>query len=769
MNSTRREARYPFVASWQLLFLCLSFVGLAVSPQASSNGQSVSPPKKRGATVADTIQMTRWADRSYFFGGSQGQVALFSPDGKRFVIAIKRGNIERNTNEYSLLLYRTEDAFKEPKPQPRNLITMSSSSNREAIEGLKWLKDNETVVFSGENLGQIPEIYSLNVRTSRLTKLTNHPTPITAYDISEDGATIVYEADASSRKTVDTEETRRNGIVITTQYPSDLLIGDCDYVEKSDAIYKEVFVQKRGRGASRVAIRDFVMDLLPLSISPNGQFALLSPYLAEVPSSWSKYEDGLLQPYITELHKPGTQSNIQQYMLLDTKSLQVGPLLDGPMSWYNRGIAWNKDGTSVVLSGVYLPLYGTTGAELDIRKKHAFVAEIKVASKEITEVTDEELRVTAWDQKTGKLLLEPATAGSNGSPEVYEKTGATWTQVVGGGLSARSRYPLYASLEENLNVPPKIFVADEKTDRKTLLLDLNPQFDQIQFGNVETIDWKASDGHQVVGGLYLPPNYMAGTRYPLIIQTHGFNKDRFWIDGPYSSAFAAQPLAALGFVVLQVGGSSQRGEDAKYVNTPKEAPRQMAAYEGAIDYLDDRGLIDRARVGMIGFSRTVFYVEYTLTHSQYPIVAATLADGFDGGYFNSLLWGGVDYGAVIGGPPVGSSLPSWLKNSPSFNLDKVTAAVRIEGYGSAGPLEGWECFTGLSNLAKPVDFVWLPFGPHLLVKPWERLTSLQGNVDWFGFWLKGEGTRDHSNARQYDRWEELRSLRNRRPDVPSTK
>jgi dipeptidyl aminopeptidase/acylaminoacyl peptidase len=769
MNSTRRASRCPFVAFRPLFFLCLSFVGLAVSPQVSSNGQDNSQPKKRRATVADTIQMTRWADRSYSFGGSQGQVALFSPDGKRFVIAVKRGNIERNTNEYSLLLYRTEDAFKEPRPRPRNLITMSSSSNREAIEGLKWLKDDETVVFRGENPGQIPEIYSLNVRTSRLTKLTNHPTPITAYDISEDGATIVYEADAPPRKSIDAEETRRNGIVITTQYASDLLIGDCNYVEKSDAAYKEVFVQKRGRAPSRVVIRDFVMDLMPLSVSPHGQFALLSPYLAEVPGSWSQYEDSLLRQYITAPHKPGIKSNIQQYMLLDTESLQISPLLDAPMSWYNDGIAWNRDGTSVVLSGVYLPLDGVSGAELDVRKKHPFVAEIKVPSKEITEVTDDELGVRTWDRKTGKLLLEPAGAGSNVSPQVYEKTGSAWKRMIGAGLGARSQYALNVSLEEDVNAPPKVFVADDKTHRKTLLLDLNPQFDQIQFGNVEAIEWKATDGHEVVGGLYLPPNFAPETRYPLVIQTHGFSKDRFWIDGPYSSALAAQPLAALGFVVLQVGGSSQHGEDAKYINTPKEAPRQMAAYEGAIDYLDGRGLIDRTRVGIIGFSRTVFYVEYTLTHSQYPFIAATLADGFDGGYVNSVLWGGVDYGAVIGGPPVGASLALWLRNSPGFNLDKVAAAVRIEDYGSIGPLEGWEWFSGLRSLTKPVEFVWLPFGHHLLVKPWERLTSLQGNVDWFEFWLAGEKASNHPNARQYDRWEGLRTLRDRSSDVPHDK
>jgi dipeptidyl aminopeptidase/acylaminoacyl peptidase len=30
----------------------------------------------------------------------------------------------------------------------------------------------------------------------------------------------------------------------------------------------------------------------------------------------------------------------------------------------------------------------------------------------------------------------------------------------------------------------------------------------------------------------------------------------------------------------------------------------MASYEGLIDYLDDLGVIDRSRVGIIGFSRT---------------------------------------------------------------------------------------------------------------------------------------------------------------------
>jgi hypothetical protein len=259
----------------------------------------------------------------------------------------------------------------------------------------------------------------------------------------------------------------------------------------------------------------------------------------------------------------------------------------------------------------------------------------------------------------------------------------------------------------------------------------------------------------VVGGLYLPPNYESGKRYPLVIQTHGFEKDKFWIDGPWSSAFAAQPLAAKDIVVLQVGSSPNPTENRKFTNTPNEAPRQMAAYEGAIDYLDGRSLIDRSRVGIIGFSRTVSYVAYTLTHSKYQFTAATLADGFDAGYVNLMLFGGVDYIAANGGLPFGPSLASWIQSSPGFNLDKVNGPVRLEYYGWSGFLGGWQTFSGLTLLNKPVDFVWLPYGLHLLVKPWERLVSQQGNVDWFDFWLKGVVDPDPSKKTEYERWNGL--------------
>jgi hypothetical protein len=59
----------------------------------------------RPVTIVDAIEMTKLADPSYWGGGSSaGRVAQFSPDGTKFVVVLKKGNLENNTNEYSILL-----------------------------------------------------------------------------------------------------------------------------------------------------------------------------------------------------------------------------------------------------------------------------------------------------------------------------------------------------------------------------------------------------------------------------------------------------------------------------------------------------------------------------------------------------------------------------------------------------------------------------------------------------------------------------------------
>src|SRR5207253_6514552 len=108
-------------------------------------------------------------------------LALFSPDGRRFIVLLKKGNLERNTVDYSVYLFETASVFNSPKP--KLLLTMASSSNRTAIEKVKWLTDNKRIVFLGENPRELPQVYEFDVDTRHLEKLTRHSLEIANYDI----------------------------------------------------------------------------------------------------------------------------------------------------------------------------------------------------------------------------------------------------------------------------------------------------------------------------------------------------------------------------------------------------------------------------------------------------------------------------------------------------------------------------------------------------------------------------------------------------------
>lgn len=720
---------------------------------------SFAPGEKRRVAVADTIEMTQWVNDAYFVQApADGPVALFSPDQQKFLILVKGGNIARNTVEYSLLLYRTREALQAPRPDV--LLTMSSSSNRNAIDNPKWLEDSKTIVFLGESPGGLPQVYSFDIVSRRLKQLTSQPTPIVKYGISRDGHTIVYEAE--DRKTPDLTGIQRNGVLITTQTPSDLMSLVSEVPQPVEAIGRALYVQKAGNAAVKMAFPLLLTEYAPLSLSPDGRYAVIAAHVTTIPPAWTQYKDPFLHMIIqAAIHSHDGWSNVMQYMVLDTQTHKIEPLLDAPFSLSSRGIAWIGGGSSVVVSGTYLPLVNTAPAVSEARQTNTYVVEVRLPDREIETVTETSLKVLGWNDASRELLLGSVKEGTLSAREAFRKTGSTWHQFPLAQAISQPVAPVEVSLDEDMNHPPRIYAEAAGGDQQTLLLDLNPQFAHLEFGKVAAITWKASDGHQVTGGLYLPPDYKPGTRYPLVIQTHGFNQHRFWIDGPWSSAFAAQPLAAKEMLVLQVGPSVDHEEDEKAADTPHEAPRQAAAYEGAIDELDRRGLIDRNRVGIIGFSRTVYYVEYTLTHSKYHFAAASVVDGFDGGYMNYSLWRTADYELVNGGNPAGATLNLWMKNCPGFNLDRVTTPLHIEYYSRDGFLGGWEWFSGLTLLDKPVEFLWIPDGYHMLVKPWDRVLSQQGTVDWFAFWLEGERDLASAKQKQYERWDEFRRAQNR--------
>lgn len=730
---------------------------------STSTAKSTAMLKKQPVKVTDSIEMTGLGDVKYTDGWpSNGMVAKFSPDGKHFVVVLKKGNLKANTNEYSLVLFQTAEVFQSPKPQV--LVSLTTSSNRPAIDNVLWLDDSDTILFLGERPHEPTQPYSLKCSSKELTKLTDHVANLTSFVATARGGVIVYTA-KHPVSTFLNESVARNGIAVTNEWVTDLIKGSYGGKDYDDHF---LFIKRLGKdGETRIAIQGEMRDGHPrMSLSPDGAHLLIQTEATQVSNLWSEYENQFLKVLTRHPAPKGGHAGILQYELVDTFTGISVVLIDAPIP-PNLGseVAWSPDSTSVVISDVYLPLSVGEPAERELRKAHTFLVEFKIPSREFVKISDEDLRLLDWEPKTGLITCDVGRIASltgKATPKTYfRKGGEAWSKA---NAPEQTRVPSLPDivLDEGMNTPPRIFAVDPSTGRKSLLMDLNPQFQNLALARVEELSWKDSRGNKVKGGLYWPPDYVAGKKYPLIVQTHGWNPDRFWMDGPWPTAFAAQALAGKGFFVLQVPDP-----DWHISETAKEAPAAMAAYEGAIDYLDRRGLIDRNRVAITGFSRTYWYVTYTLTHSKYHFAAAALADGVDYSYFQYMTFSNMagEFEQVYGGPPYGKSLPQWLEQSPLFLMDKVETPLRIQTLGPESVLLDWPWYYGLFRLGKPVEMIYIPEGTHILEKPWDRMISQEGNVDWFRFWLKGEEDPDPAKAEQYKRWHELRSQQGRTASV----
>jgi len=253
----------------------------------------------------------------------------------------------------------------------------------------------------------------------------------------------------------------------------------------------------------------------------------------------------------------------------------------------------------------------------------------------------------------------------------------------------------------------------------------------------------------------MPSSVEANRRLPLLIQTHNFTDNEFIPSGAYTTGMAAQVFAADGIIVLQIGGIASTCPNA----TPGEAPCFVSGFEAAIHQLVVQGVVNPNEVGIIGFSRTGFHVMAAITTGSMHIKAALIADSSTVNYTETTLGQGYALNdSIIGAPPIGSGLQRWLKQSPGFNADKITAALMIAPNGMS-VLSMWEPYSILHYLHKPVDLIMLNTDEHVITNPAERVASQGGSVDWFRFWLQGYEDPSPMKRAQYKRWEALRGLR----------
>ena len=715
---------------------------------------------KRPFTVVDSIEATQ-----VLYDDAIGP-ALISPDEKGYLVVLQRGDVGRNGSWVELLfgsLASLESAGRATTVS--RLFTRSTARVWDLIQNVRWLSDNRHVVFMWDDGLEPTRIVSVDVRTHRMRTLVRHSTPIVKYDVSANGQTIVFMAQ-SPRDKIRNARLERDGFAIGAQAIWPILRGDFD--ASTPGPNYETFVYGRSDGRiRRIRASKVVWSNPPelLKLSPDGRYAVEVRPVREVPRSWDSFTEHLFRDiYLPAARQnPGGPTFIRQYFLIDVKESVARPLWDAPENPSGKAV-WSPSSHQLAIGPTFLPVDQATPAGL--AGKAVVTVDAMTGQYESLPVPDnlngQDHVPSLWNEN-GTLEIVDANAPAQDKANVaFKKVHDKWEEVA---KTARSRPPggVRIELREDPNTPPALYAVDSANNFQRLIRDLNPELrTKVRLGHVESVHWMGSDGKPWTGMAYYPVHYESGRSYPLVIQTHGYLARRFSLDGSYTTVFAAQALANRDVAVLQIGGPDEGIDDI--LATPKEADVFVAGCEGAIKFFVAAGLVDAGKVGIIGFSRTGWLVEYVLTHSRTPLAAAEVADNIDGSYLQYVLDPNdrrVFDEKGNGGPPFGDGIATWGRRSPGFNADRVHVPLRMEL--DSGPIDSvlsaWEMFSNLRYLRKPVELFLIPdiqHAVHVLQNPAQRLASQGGTVDWFSFWLKGEEDPDPKKRAQYVRWREFR-------------
>jgi dipeptidyl aminopeptidase/acylaminoacyl peptidase len=732
-------------------------------------------------TVEEEIGLAHFGDP---YGG-EAESVQFSPDGRYFAALTERGRIDLNRPEDTLRIYRVQDVRRAlgraegAEPTPLWALDRSTDRDGPIITHWRWLKDSSGIAFLERGAHGSNQLVLGDLKKKTIEPLTPKGENINAFDIRDRAHYVYSVSDPAILQKAAAE--RQAAVIVGTGRPLDDLLFPADENPGMTATDRsELWAVVGGKpfrvkdNASDQALVLFGEGQRNLALSSDGESLVTALAVAEIPSAWERLYPPPFAAFPFRL-RAGKQDLAtfrgdglaSRYVRIELRSGTVRPLSDAPTGaaagwWLGASPAWSEDGKSIVLPDTFV-------AQDTHAAAHACVAVVNASTAIPSCVERIEgpnangsyenfryvTRVRFADAGGQRLMVSYyGSDGSERSTEYRRTTPGAW--VVARRTPRAASGSLDVTVRQGLNDPPVLRASDSKTQVSRVIWDPNPNLRDIALGDATVYKWKDKAGRDWNGGLFKPVPYDAGRRYPLVIQTHGFSESEFRPSGIFPTAFAARALAGAGVVVLQV-------QDCPIIETPDEGPCNVNGYEAAVSELVQAGLVDSERIGIIGFSRTCFYVMEALTTSAVHIKAASITDGVMGDYLQYMMEVGTpvfadDAEAIIGARPFGEGLQQWLKRSPLFNMDKVSAAVQVVAEGRSDLVFMWEPYAVMRYLHKPVELILLNNNEHILSNPGARLVSQGGTVDWMRFWLQGYEDPAPAKAEQYQRWRELREL-----------
>ena len=363
----------------------------------------------------------------------------------------------------------------------------------------------------------------------------------------------------------------------------------------------------------------------------------------------------------------------------------------------------------------------------------------------LTEGFDESPGLIEWSmdgiyfgglQKTSSHLfrLNPATK--------------TIEQVSGPANYSASQFSFTADFKQvafvgaGANNYPEVFVSAVKPFQPKRLTTMSDQLKDFRLAMREVIQWKSTDGTPIEGVLIKPAGFDSSKKYPLLVVIHGGPTG---VDTPVIRADRYYPIemfAAKGALILRPNyrGSAGYGEKFRSLNVRNLGVGDYWDVISGVDHLIAQGIVDRDRVGAMGWSQGG-YISAFITCSSDRFKAVSVGAGisdwmtyyvntdihpFTRQYLKATPWDDPEI---------------YQKTSPIFYVKSAKTPTLIQH----GELDkrvpipnAYELRQALEDRGVPVKMiVYKGFG-HGIDKPKQHRAVLEQNYEWFTQWIWGE-------------------------------
>ncbi len=770
------------------MFVC----GVALVFSVTAAAKTPLPP----LTATAAVQTTRFVHLSSEPPATEleravnpDKVISISPNGRRYVVRTVRGDVA--SDRVLIDFWSASLSSLASAASPVKVATISSTGRSRGVEfaaawdtvgtNIGWIGDRSIAVNRfNEALGH-DQLISIDLDTGKIQALVENEPHVMQFHVLPDRSVLYMQRDKHTDRSA---ELAAAGYVLPGKFNIfDIVNGRLDSASAAKADYTRWTLQRPDATAQVLKFDGSEINQSILGVfspSPSGKIAVLNVTSREYPQSWDRYEEHLTKTRLKMIRddmaagrEPDSYGVIAVHTpyIVDLQTGATRRLMNAPADCCTRRIAWSPDESQFVMTGVALPDVESEASRMleaaavfDAASDRYEVLPIRVALHEVRELVWRSDGSITFDVKRGNDITKHRFIRAEG---VWQERPASDQAT-----NADNRFPVAMRLIEGLDRVPQLYAVDRRTGAKKLALNPNPDLlERHALGNAEVITGALPTGEQWQAAIHYPPRFQRGRRYPVVLQSiyaRDIPRDKFhlYVQSNGSSAlgpndhggYPGRVFGSRGIVAVTVNLNQELGHAA-------EGLRRKQTFEEVAKVLVERGIADRSRIGLLGFSRNGYYVEYTLAHTEFPFAAAVALDNVNFGYFQYTLTGSSGFFDQYGThAPYGEGLQEWFKEAPSFNAHKIDTPLLLIGMSDlkASGLASLETFQRMRHARKPVEMWFMPdamhFGGHNPQNPRQVMAVLEKNLDWFDYWLNGNRQDVHEKREQYVRWDEMRTL-----------